>query len=216
MWNSWVTRWQTTLAMIERLGGEGKGLQIGKPASEQQIERVEQKLGLRLPESFRETLLDFSGHVDFGWNLNDCIKLPGALKSISSGECFWNIDNLPEIEESRKDWVRECFSDPDDDYDRVWHNKLAFMSVANGDAIAFDLDMHPDCAPVVYLSHDDGEGHGYILGRDFKDFIDRWTLLGCPGTEDWQMMPFLETMTGGINTDCQNALEWRRLIGLGK
>ena len=33
------------------------------------------------------------------------------------------------------------------------------MEVGNGDFIAFDLKEYPQKAPIVYLSHDDGEGH---------------------------------------------------------
>lgn len=146
--------------------------------------------------------------------MNDCIELPKEFNEIFAGECIWNVNNLIDIDESRESWARECFSNLEDEYDKVWHNKLAFMDVANGDKIAIDLERYPDYTPVVYLSHDDGEGHGYILGESFKDFIDRWTLIGCPGSEDWQMMPFIDTPISGINPNSKNALEWRRLAGL--
>lgn len=214
MWNNWITRWQGTVEAIERLGGKSTGLHIGKPASEQQLQQVEHELGHKIPESFRDVLLHFAGRVEFGWQLDDCIELPKALKGIFAGQCVWNIDDLIGMEESRKDWIRECFPNPDDEYDRVWHNKLAFMRVDNGDLIALDMEECPEHSPVVYLSHDDGEGHGCVLGQDFMDFIDKWTLIGCPGLEDWQMIPFVDTQTNGINPESKNALEWRRLIGL--
>jgi cell wall assembly regulator SMI1 len=214
MWNNWITRWEKTIEAIKLIGGDSNGILVGKPATEQQVINIEEKLGYRLPESFRDVLLNFAGSVDFGWELNDCVDLPEEFREIFAGECIWDVNNLIDIEESREDWVRECFPNPDDEYDRVWHNKLAFMSVGNGDEIAIDLEKYPDYTPVVYLSHDGGEGHGYILGQDFKDFIDRWTLIGCPGSEDWQMLPFIDTPTSGINPNCENALEWKRLIGL--
>ena len=67
---------------------------------------------------------------------------------------------------------------------------------------------------MVYLSHDDGEGHGFRLGDNFADFIDRWTLLGCPGAEDWQMLPFIHSSTSGIDPWCENARRWRQCSGL--
>ncbi len=214
MWNNWITRWEKTIEAIKLIGGESNGIHIGKPASEQEIIDIEEKLGYKLPESFRDVLLNFARSVDCGWELNDCIDLPKEFRGIFAGECIWDVNNLIDIDESRKDWVRECFPNPYDEYDRVWHNKLAFMNVGNGDKIAIDLEKYPEYTPVVYLSHDDGEGHGYILGHDFKDFIDRWTLIGCPGSEDWQIIPFVDTPTSGINPSCVNALEWKQLIGL--
>ena len=75
--------------------------------------------------------------------------------------------------------ITECYSDPSSDYDAIWYSKLAVIPVNNGDYIAIDLgDDH--YGEVVYLSHDDGGGHGYVLGADFADFLRRWTPLGCP------------------------------------
>lgn len=42
------------------------------------------------------------------------------------------------------------------------NTKLGFMNVPNGDVIAFDMKESEINPSVVYLSHDDGEGHGYI------------------------------------------------------
>ena len=43
------------------------------------------------------------------------------------------------------------------------NTKLGFMNIPNGDVIAFDMKESEINPSVVYLSHDDGEGHGYIL-----------------------------------------------------
>ncbi|MBO9701771.1 MAG: hypothetical protein J7604_16310 [Sporocytophaga sp.] len=42
---------------------------------------------------------------------------------------------------------------------------------------------------IVYLGHDDGEGHGYIMANSFSDLLNKWTKLGCVGGEDWQWLP---------------------------
>ena len=39
------------------------------------------------------------------------------------------------------------------------NTKLGFMNVPNGDVIAFDMKESEINPSVVYLSHDDGEGH---------------------------------------------------------
>lgn len=107
----------------------------------------------------------------------------------------------------------EVFPDVNNEYDSVWHNKLGLMEVGNGDYIAFDLSV-PNDPPVVYLSHDDGEGHGYILGKNFIDFMNRWTRIGCVGCEDWQLLPFIEGAESGILPDCENAIKWREYLGV--
>ena len=72
---------------------------------------------------------------------------------------------MQDHEVSRREWVEKCFPDPDSAYDAVWHSKLAVIPVRNGDYIGIDLrDGH--YGEVVYLSHDDGSGHGYVLGAD--------------------------------------------------
>lgn len=101
--------------------------------------------------------------------------------------------------------VDDCLIKPPD---CVWHNKLGFMEVGKGDYIAFDL-LVPNDPPVVYLSHDDGQGHGFILGHNFIDFMNRWTRIGCVGREGWQMFPFLEGPNTGIMPDSENAIKWR-------
>ena len=49
---------------------------------------------------------------------------------------------------------------------------MGFMNVPNGDVIAFDMKESEINPSVVYLSHDDGEGHGYILGKDFNTYLE--------------------------------------------
>ncbi len=148
----------------------------------------------------------FSSHAEFGWQLPDGVESP--VREIFSGGCYWELSSLVQLEQDRQDWVKSCFPNENDPYDRVWHNKLLFLFVPNGDRIALDLAF-PTEPPVVYLSHDGGEGHGYLLGDSFIDFMDRWSLLGCPGPEDWQMMPFLSSPTAGLDPDCDKANVWR-------
>ena len=119
---------------------------------------------------------------------------------------------MRELARVYREWV-ETFPNVEDPYDNVWHHKFAFADVPNGDQLAFDLKFMLD-PPVVYLSHDDGEGHGYRLGNDFIDFMERWSLLGCPGNEDWQMMPFLPDATSGLDVYGENARMWREWFGL--
>lgn len=96
--------------------------------------------------------------------------------------------------------------------DLVWHDKLGIIEVRNGDVVAIDVSRTP--APVVYLSRDDGEGHGLVLGTDFSDFIDRWTRIGCVGPEDWTWLPFCADSEPALDPDSAAAATWRRWMGL--
>jgi SMI1/KNR4 family protein SUKH-1 len=210
-WEAWPSRWKAALQACERLGGETSELIIERPTSTAAVEAVEADLGIAIPGSFRTVLLEFSRKVDVRWLLPDQPKLP--FRGMFSGECYWDITQLADLERVRQGWVEHVFSNSDDPYDRVWHNKLTVLAVPNGDCVALDM-ASPSEPPVVYLSHDGGEGHGYVLGKSFIEFIDNWSLLGCPGSEDWQMMPFLPDSTSGLDPNCENARVWRKWFGL--
>lgn len=90
------------------------------------------------------------------------------------------------------------------------------MTVGNGDVIALDIALDKDNPPVVYLSHDDGEGHGYILGKTFNQYLENLLLVGGCGNEDWQMLPFCPNKESGIDPECQNAKMYREIIKLGE
>ncbi|WP_400164580.1 SMI1/KNR4 family protein [Brevibacillus sp. TJ4] len=216
-WENWVYRWEKMIEAISRVGGETKNVLIAPPASLPQVEQIEKTLGVALPPSFRKTVLESSARVAFSWYVPDenewVQSLPGAWNEAQWGNCSWDLDRLVELNRDKDSWIEQVFPNPEDPYDKVWHNKLAFHDVGNGDYLAFDLAHGPDC-PVVYLSHDDGEGHGAILGNDFVDFMDRWTRIGCPGTEDWKMLPFVSSASSGIDPDCENAVKWREWLQL--
>lgn len=212
-WTDWVSRWEASLKACELKGGETRDLFISDPAPEADIRSVESIIGFNLPVDFRKVLLEFSSAVRFSWFLPDEAELPEEFREIFGGGCSWNLARLVEVEERRRSWVRECFPNANDPYDLVWHNKLAFLEVGNGDLLALDLNLLN--SSVVYLSHDDGEGHGYRLGDNFIDFIERWSLLGCPGAEDWQMLPFISSSTSGLQPHGENAIKWRDWFGLG-
>lgn len=140
--------------------------------------------------------------------------MPEALEEIFSATFLISLEDFVDAENDRKGWVENCFTDEADKYDAVWYHKLGFMSVPNGDIIAFDVQKSETNPPVVYLSHDDGEGHGYILGKDFDTYFEQLLLVGACGNEDWQMLPFCLDAQSGIMSSCENAKEYRRIIGL--
>ncbi len=206
-------RMETITSRIQQLGGEVQKVVIDEPASQEQILQTEERLGVRLPETFKKVLQEFSSNFSFRWFLPDDMAHPDEFKGIFCGTPHWSLEHLPQFEEDRKGWINHVFPNPEDKYDAVWHNKLAFCEVGNGDYLAFDLKDDTD-APIIYLSHDDGQGHGYKIANNFIEFIENWSRVGFVGCEDWQWLPFTTSSTSGINPTGEAAIRFRIWLGL--
>ncbi|MEF8682314.1 SMI1/KNR4 family protein [Bacillus cereus] len=198
---------------IKYIGDEVQEVCIDEPSSLEQIIQVEEKLGIKLPNSFKKVLLEFSGNFSLRWFLPDDVELPNEFTDIFCGTPHWSLESLSEFEKERKDLVDEVFSNLDDEYDVVWHNKLAFCEVGNVDYLAFDMKDDID-APIIYLSHDDGEGHGYKITNNFIEFIENWSRVAFVGCEDWQWLPFTTSFKSGINPDDEPAKKFRNCLEL--
>lgn len=204
--------WTSFASAIEALGGEIHDLRIDGPASPEAVDAVERRIGLTLPDTFRTVFVEFAGCARFRWDMGGDVVLPDEFREVFCGDIHWSLEQLVEAEESRRIWVRECFPDPDDPYDRHWHDKLAFCCVPNGDHLAVDLsDAQPGA--IVYLSHDDGEGHGLTMADSFESLILNWSAIGGVGAEDWQWLPFHDPQTSGIAPYGPAASRFRDLIG---
>lgn len=204
---------QELLKHFSSLGYDARELVFEPPAELDEVQSLERELGFQLPPSFRDTLLTISGHVQFRWFAPSDLEFPKPFKSNFSGELHWSIEFTKSFNKAKNDWVKKVFPNPSDPYDSVWHNKLAFQEVGNGDYLAIDLALST-YEQIVYLSHDDGEGHGYVLAEDFRELLKRWVPLACPGGEDWQWLPFTNDRTTPIDPVCENAKAWRDLLSI--
>ena len=205
------------LEKIEDLGGETDPLTIEKPATEDEIKAVEAKLGYTLPPHFREVLLENTAHLEFGWDIDDIIdeeeiSLPDKLAEIFRGKLLFGLDLLLDYEEDRQDWEGEVYPNSDKEYDRVWHNKMSFFQVGNGDYIAIELEPE-NYGKVVYLSHDGSENHGLYIADNFKEFLMNYAAVGCTGGDDWQWELFY-TKGKGIDPTSKNAKTWYKVLGI--
>ena len=180
-------------------------------ATETEVAELEDSIQLELPKSFKDALLNISRHVEFRWFTPQNVEFPPPFNQNFCGDLHWSLNLIEQFEEARQGWVENCFPNTEDSYDAVWHNKLPFYEIGNGDFWAFDLN--PDSyEKIVYLSHDDGRGHGYILADNFFDLLERWVPLACTGGEDWQWLPFVSDKNSGINPQSENALRWKNLL----
>ncbi|WP_339056050.1 SMI1/KNR4 family protein [Fusobacterium animalis] len=214
-WNNFINELKKFQKRIENIGGHIRETKIEAPAKEEEILEVEKKLGYSLPKDFRDVLLNYSSHFEYFWSTykdseEEQIEFPEKFCAIFAGNLHWGLDLLLDFEKSRKDWVDVCFPDYNNEYDKVWHNKLAFYKVANGDYFAIELEKE-DYGKIVYLSHDGGDGHGHYLADNFKELLNNWSKVGCVGGDDWQWEPFY-TEGKGIDPECENAKLWREYI----
>jgi cell wall assembly regulator SMI1 len=194
------------------------GMEVGQaevsgPATHAAVDEVEGQLGVSIPPSLREALVTITSGVHWRWQSAGDDRFEDPFSDIFSGGLDWSLDGLVDQHHGYLGWVEACFSDPNDPYDAVWHRKLGLAHVPNGDVIAVDLDPETNGA-IVYLSHDDGEGHGYVMANSLGDLLDRWVPLACPGPEDWQWLPFVPYDLGPIDPAGQNGTAWRQLTGL--
>ena len=205
------------LEKIEDLGGEVEPLTIEKPTTEEEIKAVEEQLGYTLPPHFREVLLENTAHLEVWWDIDDIIdeediSLPDKLAEIFRGKLLFGLDLLLDYEEDRQDWEGDAYPNSDKEYDRVWHNKMSFFQVGNGDYIAIELEPE-NYGKVVYLSHDGSENHGLYIADNFKEFLMNYAAVGCTGGEDWQWEPFY-SKGKGIDPSSKNAQAWYKVLGI--
>ncbi len=194
-------------------GGEANTAAFGAPAKRVRVEAVERQLGLLLPSALRQFVLTYASSMEFSWQLPRTLIRPEGICRTEWGQCEWSLDLLANTQHNAEGWRREVFPSPDDPYDAVWHGKLAFHEVSNGDFIA--IDVHPDRPDaVIYLSHDGSDFHGAVLGHDFQDFLDRWSRVAFAGPEDWEWEPFYNSESKTIDPDGKAAKAFRALLGL--
>jgi hypothetical protein len=220
--SEWPARWNVLQRACEYRKATGRWaagaskpprFEIGRHATEGEVAAVEAKLGCVIPSSFRKVLLEYSGATCIEWALPKDTTMPEVFRQIWAGKCRWDLKSLPALKATYRQWL-EVFTNPTDKYDGPWQNKFPVLEVGNGDMVAIDIEYSEE-QPVVYLSHEgDDSLHGFWLGRDFEDYIDRLSLLGCVGSECWQLLPFVSGPRSMLETSSANADEWRRWLGL--
>ena len=211
--NSLRTVLSETLTTLAANGFDARELVFAKPATARDVRLLEGDLGFPLPPAFATLLTQVSAHVEFRWFAPNKRDFPAPFRQCFSGNLHWSLDFVRQFNADKDSWVRKCFPNPSDPYDRTWHDKLAFYEVGNGDYLALELNDQMR-GQVVYLSHDDGEGHGHVLANDAIDLVRRWAPLACVGGEDWQWLPFKRGKSIAIDPDGPEGDQWRELLGL--
>jgi len=209
--SKWDAKFQMLGEVYRKLGAAVE-YRRAEPASPAEITDLEKKLGQSLPPGLKEFLTVFSKDLYFSFRFQD-EEMPDEL--YLNNELIISLDSIAAAEAERLNLIKECFTDPDDSYDKVWHDKLGFSDVPNGDIVALDPADPKDDKWVVYLSHDDGVGHGWVLATTFGDFMDRLIDIGDLRLEEWELLKYIGENDGtGLDPNCEAAEEFRQYIGL--
>ncbi len=208
----WNQRLKLSLKCLREQGAEVEAAFIAGEPRPDLLSEAEAQLRRPLP-AVLSAIVSRQVALRGSWRLGEDLvrRLPAKTKGVEWGGIDLSVREMVAAEQSRRAWQEECFPNPNDAYDRVWHDKFAFLTVRNGDCIALVED--GDNSPVYYLSHDDGEGHGVLLAPSVFSFFDQLSQLAFAGPEDWLLLPFVES-TLGLNAQSQTARDWREALHL--
>lgn len=173
-----------------------------------EIEQTELALGRPLPDSLRSFFLEHSKHIDISWQFPD--NKPESFPNW--GRCNLSLPKTVELFGIYQKWISNCFSDPENEEDLIWHNKFPIQEVGNGDLLAMEL-IGEKQGSIVYLSHDGCDSHGWVLAPDLVSFLNVWGSLGFPGPESWEMEPFIGGPEGYLDLNSKEAKSWLTWLG---
>ena len=171
----WTERWTKAAEAIAANGGTVHAFEQLPPATEAQVEAIEQKIGRKIPQSMREVITEFSAAVAFEWNIYEEGDEPSFDPQFVF--CLWNLYRLPGCEEGRLIGLESMEGLEFEPGELYYDTAFSFIDIPNGDQIAIDTAQEGE--PVIYLSHELGSGHGGRLGANFADFMDRWSKMAC-------------------------------------
>ncbi|MFY0518962.1 SMI1/KNR4 family protein [Lysinibacillus sphaericus] len=172
MLQTWVERWETLLKQLEQQGAVVHPLEIQPAANEEELIKVEERIGVRIPSEFRNLLLTGARQVGVYWSLPNEALVPSNLEDMPSGDFGWSLEGLD----------FPYFGSDDDFSDE--HHYLQFYTAGNGDALLIRIED----GSVLYWGHEDGEFD--LLAPSFNAYIERVTALGCIGADCGQHRQF--------------------------
>jgi len=218
-WRDHIDQWRK--ALKPQLEGKVH-CDIRGPASDDELDDLEDELCYEIPECLRTFMEDKSAYIDFWWNLRSDVVPLDVPDRPYGGYIEFNPQTLININADRTGFL--C-GDLPEIVIRQWQQAFRFLGVPNGDAIALDTFQNPDEPPVIYLNHEEPEKQ-VRLADSFQEFIDAWFALGCVGPEGWNICHFVTdkgnplpefengSATSKLDITCPNAIAFRSFFGL--
>lgn len=201
---------QTIREKVLLVGGEVHSFEISEPASKEVLSQIEEKYAMQFPPDFAYFLTNIAGKVDVSWTISTeewwerCEKL--ELSQPVCGYLHWDINGYLD------DDIYFYFENPRN-FDFL-NDKLYLSGVDNGDILFFNLSAPKTQKPIVYFSHDASCEGFPQLAPSFEAYVDALFKLGLVGDDFCEMEPYITEEKGGLDPECQAALEWREFFGL--
>lgn len=183
----WIERWNHLVEQLKQQGACVHPIEIRPVATEQELQQVEERLGVQIPNGFRQLLQNCSKQVSIYWSLPDEAILPTELLDTPSGEFGWSLKALD----------FPYFGENDESYEQQY---LQFFTAGNGDALLLKLDDET----VWYWSHEEDELD--LLAASFHSYVDNMTALGCIGVDCGQHRQFCSE--NGLDIELDRSQLW--------
>ena len=90
----WVERWHDLVERLKQQEAYVHPIEIRPVATEQELQQVEERLGIQIPNGFRQLLQNCSKQVSIYWSLPDEAILPIELLDTPYGEFGWSLNDL--------------------------------------------------------------------------------------------------------------------------
>lgn len=211
LWQKWNANWKWILSVAEKNDWD-TSIEIKETVTEEQICELEEEINNKLPEDFRQVLKKYSSRIDFNWYMDGEIEGFEAIFCGGSDGLLWGFDQLSSMYKNYLGWIETCFPNIENTYDKVWHHKIPFLEVGNGDMLAFEIIDDKNEYPVVFLSHEGSDFNGSRLGENFIEFITNWSNVGCIGTDDWTLEIFYDKDANKLMSDSLLINEWKKAV----
>jgi hypothetical protein len=202
----WQAMWEWTIEALQNRGWPARKPKIKPPLTIKQLRDFESKHGITLPRDYADVLTKFASAVtvDLGYvEIDDPVyqqreEIERRLRNLMfAGEMeLWSFRVPVREYKGFKRWADSVAdAEPDSEYHQHFRNKLPIMQILNGDYIALDLKT----GVPTYLSHEgDDRLQGKPLGKNFVDFITRWSWVGLPWSDFLPGTEFYDVRTNRL------------------
>lgn len=219
-WSGWWRQCRDMQALAERRGWRVTPLRAAPPASEADLQAVEQAHGVRIPAQLRQLFGMVAADVHFGWRCSRDDEPEGAIASLYGGgirQTLWSLEMVHRYALANyNSWRDHYHGDEAPRHETecpnpaaLWANQFAFAHLANGDALTIDTtNPDPVDQPVRYFSHEAEGMHGEALAPNLYAFFDAWCALGCAGSEQHQWDGLRDAPSGFLSAHGKLARRW--------
>jgi hypothetical protein len=211
------------IAFVDGLPGKVTGAieanaKAKPPLTEPDLLALEHDLGVSLPRSVREFLLNGARAISatYSWTpggeTSDELSEAGLAECIRGGGEFLSVDDFAEFRADARSWAIETAIAEDPVDQERWLNSLPFYDLNDGDYLAIDLSQGVEDPPVLFLCHED---ESWILSSSFSAFLAEWAACSYVSPRCWELFgdePFFDKETRQLSGQTEAAALLQQLL----